>query len=80
MIFLVPGVTDEAKEVPASLEQFQSHLFAVITSVREGKKKSCLSDVHFCTRISILENSDQTSQMRNIFSSQKIRLVTTAER
>lgn len=88
MIFLVPEVTDEAKEVPASLEQFQSHLFASITSVQEEKKKSCLSNVHldsyncncFCTRISILENSDQTSQMRNIFSAHKIWLITTAER
>lgn len=91
MIFLVPEVTGEAEEVPTSLEQFQSHLFASITSVqeeKEKKKKLCLSNVHlysyvcncFCTRISILENSDQTSQMRNIFSSQKIRLITIAER
>lgn len=39
MILLAPEVTDEAKEVPASLEQLQLRLFASIISVQEEKKK-----------------------------------------
>lgn len=38
MILLAPEVTDEAKEVPASLEQLQLRLFASIISVQEEKK------------------------------------------
>lgn len=54
MIFLVPEVTGEAKEVPASLEQFQSHLFASITSVQEEKekKKSCACLMYIYTPMS----------------------------